>query len=112
MVTCLKEILLNRIQVCNSVRMVGEREAEAAKFDGNWTKVKGGNAGVGRAGSERCNAKNRLKERTKSVLFHSKNGFPTETRSRLRFYLGGVVYKVCDMERRDSQGGGRACGIG
>jgi len=26
--------------------------------------------------------------------FYSKNGFPTETRSRLKFYLRGVVYKL------------------
>ena len=109
--TCLKEISLNHIQVCNSVCMVGKCKAEVAKFDGNWTKVKGENAGVGRAGSKRCNTKNRLKECMKSVLFHSKNGFPTETQSRLRFYLGGVMYKVCDMEQWDSQGGGHACGI-
>jgi len=40
-VTRMKEIILNRIPVRNSGRIVDEREAEAMTFDGNCAKVKG-----------------------------------------------------------------------
>jgi len=87
----MKQILLSRIQVRDSERMIGEREAEGATSDGNWTKVKGGNAGVGGVGSD---AKKEIKEHTKRVLFepiHSKS-IPNHNRdmvqTEIRFARG------------------------
>jgi len=59
MVTEMKQILLNCIQVCNSERMIGERETEAATSDGNWAKVKGETLEWGGVGGERFNTKGR-----------------------------------------------------
>ena len=39
--TGMKEIILNRIPVHNSGRIVDEREAEAMTFDGSCAEVKG-----------------------------------------------------------------------
>jgi len=53
MVTEMKETPPDHIQMRDSGSMVGECRAEVATLDCNWTKVKGGNAGVGGAESER-----------------------------------------------------------